>query len=120
MSAVDEVASLLGAFRVAAHHAPSLRELVAYLDDNVRRRRRERGAGSDDEVFITATILEVPDSTSQVQMISCGHPFPLIRMQTTGRRRSNTPTPHPHSDWANWQTSPTARPPCHSNPDTYC
>ncbi|MFJ9924196.1 PP2C family protein-serine/threonine phosphatase [Streptomyces rubiginosohelvolus] len=77
MSAVDEVASLLGAFRVAAHHAPSLRELVAYLDDNVRRRRKE-GAGSNDEVFITATLLEVPDSTSQVQMISCGHPPPLI------------------------------------------
>lgn len=93
MSAVDEVASLLGAFRVAAHHAPSLRELVAYLDDNVRRRRREKGAGSDDEVFITATLLEVPDSTSQVQMISCGHPPPLIL--NADRRPQTIEHPHP-------------------------
>jgi hypothetical protein len=79
MTAVSDAALLLGAFRVAAHREAPLDELVAYLDRSVRWDVIEPGeAERFDETFITATILEIPDGDDQVQMISCGHPPPVV------------------------------------------
>ncbi|MEU5629858.1 PP2C family protein-serine/threonine phosphatase [Streptomyces tendae] len=79
LTAVSDAALLLGAFRVAAHRHAPLEELVAYLDRSVRWDVVEsEGTGRFDETFITATILEIPDQDSRVQMISCGHPPPVV------------------------------------------
>lgn len=79
MTAVSDAALLLGAFRVAAHRQAPLEELVAYLDRSVRWDVIEpEGTGRFDETFITATVLEIPDQDTQVRMISCGHPPPVV------------------------------------------
>lgn len=79
MTAVNDAALLLGAFRVAAHRQASLEELVAYLDRSVCWDLTEPGeTGRYGETFITATILDIPDGDTRVQMISCGHPPPVV------------------------------------------
>ncbi|MFI7382820.1 PP2C family protein-serine/threonine phosphatase [Streptomyces sp. NPDC049813] len=96
MTAVSDAALLLAAFRVAAHRQAPLEELVAYLDRSVRWEVAEPGeTGRFDETFITATVLEIPDQDSQVRMVSCGHPPPVVlrggRPRTMSARRSAPP-----------------------------
>ncbi|MYV39218.1 SpoIIE family protein phosphatase [Streptomyces sp. SID1328] len=95
MTAVNDAALLLGAFRVAAHREASLAQLVAYLDRSVCWDLMEPGeAGNYGEAFITATVLDIPDGDGPVQMISCGHPPPIILRE--GRPRTmNAPHPAP-------------------------
>ncbi|MFJ3224515.1 PP2C family protein-serine/threonine phosphatase [Streptomyces sp. NPDC086783] len=82
MTAVSDAALLLGAFRVAAHREASLGELVAYLDRSVCWELMEPGeAGTYGETFITATVLDIPDQGGHVQMVSCGHPPPIVLRQ---------------------------------------
>ena len=84
MTAVNDAALLLGAFRVAAHRPASLGELVTYLDQSVCWDLMEPGETNRyGETFITATILDIPDHSGRVQMISCGHPPPIV--QRNGR-----------------------------------
>ncbi|MFE5392934.1 PP2C family protein-serine/threonine phosphatase [Streptomyces sp. NPDC056568] len=79
MTAVSDAALLLGAFRVAAHRQASLDELVAYLDRSVCWDLMEPGeTGLYGETFITATVLDIPDRDDRVQMVSCGHPPPIV------------------------------------------
>ncbi|MEV5513538.1 PP2C family protein-serine/threonine phosphatase [Streptomyces flaveolus] len=79
MTAVSDASLLLGAFRVAAHRQASLAELVAYLDRSVCWDLMEPGETDDyGETFITATVLDIPDRDDPVQMISCGHPPPIV------------------------------------------
>ncbi|MEU6103584.1 PP2C family protein-serine/threonine phosphatase [Streptomyces flaveolus] len=79
MTAVNDAALLLGAFRVAAHRQASLGELVAYLDRSVCWDLMEPGeTGRYGETFITATVLDIPDRDDRVQMVSCGHPPPIV------------------------------------------
>ncbi|MFE6038995.1 PP2C family protein-serine/threonine phosphatase [Streptomyces sp. NPDC056452] len=79
MTAVNDAALLLAAFRVAAHRQASLGELVAYLDRSVCWDLMEPGETARyGETFITATILDIPDLDGQVQMVTCGHPPPLV------------------------------------------
>ncbi|TGB14704.1 PP2C family protein-serine/threonine phosphatase [Streptomyces sp. MZ04] len=80
MTAVDEAALLLGAFRAAAHRQASLRELVTFLDGSVCAGDVPEPGETDesDETFITATVLEIPDHGSGVGMIDCGHPPPVV------------------------------------------
>ncbi|MET7931675.1 PP2C family protein-serine/threonine phosphatase, partial [Streptomyces sp. NPDC005349] len=68
-----------GAFRGAAHRQASLGELVSYLDRSVCWDLMEPGETSRfGETFITATVLDIPDHGGRVQMISCGHPSPIV------------------------------------------
>ncbi|MEU5061217.1 PP2C family protein-serine/threonine phosphatase [Streptomyces sp. NPDC056210] len=79
MTAVNDAALLLGAFRIAAHRQASLGELVTYLDRSVCWDLMEPGeTGRDGETFITATILDIPDRDGPVQMVACGHPPPIV------------------------------------------
>ncbi|MFC8658553.1 PP2C family protein-serine/threonine phosphatase [Streptomyces parvus] len=79
LTAVNDAALLLGAFRVAAHREASLSELVAYLDRSVCWDLMEPGeTGRLGETFITATIMDIPDQNGPVRMISCGHPPPIV------------------------------------------
>ncbi|MGX1672503.1 PP2C family protein-serine/threonine phosphatase [Streptomyces sp. NPDC055400] len=79
MTAVNDAALLLGAFRVAAHRQASLGELVAYLDRSVCWDLMEPGeTGCYGETFITANILDILDRGGQVEMVACGHPPPVV------------------------------------------
>lgn len=79
MTAVSDASLLLGAFRVAAHRQASLGELVAYLDRSVCWDLMEPGEmDAYGETFITATVLDIPDGDDRVQMVSCGHPPPIV------------------------------------------
>ncbi|MFE4720976.1 PP2C family protein-serine/threonine phosphatase, partial [Streptomyces sp. NPDC056728] len=79
MSAVNDAALLLGAFRIAAHRPASLGELVSYLDRSVCWDLMEPGETSRfGETFITANILDIPDHGGRVQMVTCGHPPPVV------------------------------------------
>jgi serine phosphatase RsbU (regulator of sigma subunit) len=80
LSAIGEAAALSGAFREAAYRNATLPELAASLEDSVGRHLAEIADTDDDtsERFITALIVEIPDDTSTVRMISCGHPPPLL------------------------------------------
>ncbi|MFB8017216.1 PP2C family protein-serine/threonine phosphatase [Streptomyces rubiginosohelvolus] len=79
LTAVNDAALLLGAFRVAAHREAGLGELVAYLDRSVCWDLMEPGETSRlGETFITATIMDIPDQNGPVRMISCGHPPPVV------------------------------------------
>lgn len=79
MTAVSDAALLLGAFRAAAHRQSSLVDLVTFLDRSVCWDMSEPGeTDRSGETFITATILDIPDQDSRVEMISCGHPPPVV------------------------------------------
>ncbi|MEU6011242.1 PP2C family protein-serine/threonine phosphatase [Streptomyces sp. NPDC047453] len=79
LTAIGDAALLLGAFREAAHRQATLPELVAYLDHSVCWHMAEPTepprAG---EGFITAAVLDIPDEHPMVQMVTCGHPPPLL------------------------------------------
>ncbi|MEW1615941.1 MULTISPECIES: PP2C family protein-serine/threonine phosphatase [unclassified Streptomyces] len=82
MTAVNDAALLLGAFRTAAHRQASLSELVTYLERSVCWDLTEPGETDHvGETFITATILDIPDHHGRVQMVSCGHPPPVVLRQ---------------------------------------
>ncbi|MFD7901358.1 PP2C family protein-serine/threonine phosphatase [Kitasatospora sp. NPDC059722] len=99
LSSLGDAALLLGAFRAAAHLHAELPGLAAYLDGSVcwdlaqlsaqASHRRlvggsgdgpEEDAGADDsgESFITAVLLDIPDDGTEVRLIDCGHPPPLL------------------------------------------
>jgi serine phosphatase RsbU (regulator of sigma subunit) len=95
LTSLGEAALLLGAFRAAAHLQASLSELAAYLDGSVSwdlaaAADRDENDPPDDEdgpgpvihdaaeSFITAVILDIPDDGSEIQIINCGHPPPLL------------------------------------------
>ncbi|WP_369182685.1 PP2C family protein-serine/threonine phosphatase [Streptomyces sp. Y1] len=98
LSSLGDAALLLGAFRAAAHLHAELPELAAYLDGSVswdlaqlaEQSRQARllpspspevvGASSEDtgESFITAVLLDIPDDGTEVSLIDCGHPPPLL------------------------------------------
>nr|WP_232247276.1 PP2C family protein-serine/threonine phosphatase [Kitasatospora azatica] len=94
LTSLGEAALLLGAFRAAAHLQATLPELAAYLDGSVSwdlaaatdgdppSDEEEDGTGGAradaGESFITAVILDIPDDGSEIQIINCGHPPPLL------------------------------------------
>ncbi|MEU8509991.1 PP2C family protein-serine/threonine phosphatase [Kitasatospora sp. NPDC048722] len=99
LSSLGDAALLLGAFRAAAHLHAELPGLAAYLDGSVcwdlaqlsaqaSRRRLVGGSGdgpeedtgtdASSESFITAVLLDFPDDGTEVRLIDCGHPPPLL------------------------------------------
>ncbi|WP_307795359.1 PP2C family protein-serine/threonine phosphatase [Actinacidiphila acididurans] len=80
VAAIGEVSVVLGAFREGAHRCPTLRDLVAALEDSVRREVEEVADVESDlgEHFITALMLEIPDRNPSADLINCGHPPPLL------------------------------------------
>jgi hypothetical protein len=75
LSAVAAANNLLGAFREGAHYAPTLATLAERLDDSVH--RHQARTGKDAEEFITAALVSVPPR-SCAEVLSCGHPGPLL------------------------------------------
>ncbi|MFD7455673.1 MULTISPECIES: PP2C family protein-serine/threonine phosphatase [unclassified Streptomyces] len=84
LAAIGDAALLLGAFRAAAHRQADLPSLVAWLEGTVSSDLDDPGAAAPgtgkapSEAFITAAVLDVPDETSVLHLINCGHPPPLL------------------------------------------
>ncbi|MFI6444070.1 PP2C family protein-serine/threonine phosphatase [Kitasatospora sp. NPDC050543] len=79
LPSLGDAALLLGAFRAAAHLHATLPELATYLDGSVCWDLAQPADGDGPgESFITAAILDIPDDGSQIRMINCGHPPPLL------------------------------------------
>ncbi|MFD6185147.1 PP2C family protein-serine/threonine phosphatase [Streptomyces goshikiensis] len=83
LEAVGEAAIVLGAFRAAAHQEDDLPGLVAYLEAAVAADPDGgEGLGEDSappgEGFTTAALIDIPDGGSTLQVVSCGHPPPLL------------------------------------------
>ncbi|CAM5618245.1 Serine/threonine-protein phosphatase OS=Streptomyces alboniger OX=132473 GN=CP975_09630 PE=4 SV=1 [Streptomyces alboniger] len=75
LAAVGTVASLLGAFREAVLDQPDLEGVAARLD---RRLIVDSADEEHTELFATAVLLEFPDGSDVVHVVSCGHPAPLL------------------------------------------
>ncbi|SEK58622.1 PP2C family protein-serine/threonine phosphatase [Streptacidiphilus jiangxiensis] len=75
LDAVRTVADVLGAFRAAAHETPDLTALAAQLDRQVARHAAETG---DDELFVTAVLVEHDPDSGRFSIVNRGHLDPLL------------------------------------------
>ncbi|MFI9272538.1 PP2C family protein-serine/threonine phosphatase [Kitasatospora sp. NPDC052896] len=75
LEAIRTVADVLGAFRVTAHETADLAELAEQLDRQVRRGALER---DDEELFVTALLVEHDPAAREARLISRGHPDPVL------------------------------------------
>jgi serine phosphatase RsbU (regulator of sigma subunit) len=71
LAAVGTAAVVLGAFRESAFDAPGLLEIAARIEASLQ---RHQGA----EEFVTAVLAQIPDGQPQIEILSCGHPPPLL------------------------------------------
>ncbi|XIE81386.1 PP2C family protein-serine/threonine phosphatase [Streptomyces sp. SBR177] len=79
LGAVETASVLLGAYRAAVTEAPDL----AALADRLEAGLQQYGAWDPDsdaaERFATVLLLELPDHSDVVRLLSCGHPAPLLQ-----------------------------------------
>ena len=75
LEAVRTVAEVLGAFRAAAHDTADLAELAEQLDRTVMREAADR---DDDELFVTAVMLQHVPGSGRVEIVNRGHLDPLL------------------------------------------
>lgn len=78
LAAVNTAAAVLGAFREAAHDAPDLAALAARLELSLCRE-------ATDEEFVTAILAEISGNGASAELLSCGHPPPLLLNGTAAR-----------------------------------
>ncbi|QJS99179.1 serine/threonine-protein phosphatase [Streptomyces asoensis] len=81
LSAINNAALLLGAFRAAAHRQATLPRLAIHLDAAFRwdtSQWRPQAEQDTNEDFATALLLDIPDHDPVVHLITCGHPPPLL------------------------------------------
>ncbi|MEU0337367.1 PP2C family protein-serine/threonine phosphatase [Streptomyces sp. NPDC006193] len=76
--AVETAATLLGAFREAAHDEPDLPALAGRLERSMSRRAEQLGGSETNERFVTALLAEIPDDVLLVRFVNCGHPPPVL------------------------------------------
>ncbi|MGW2650700.1 PP2C family protein-serine/threonine phosphatase [Streptomyces sp. NPDC001393] len=79
--AIQAAATLLSAFREAAHDAPDLPHLACRLETSMTRYAALYPGVPGSEIaerFVTALLAEVPDDEPVVRTVTCGHPPPLL------------------------------------------
>ncbi|MFJ9867659.1 PP2C family protein-serine/threonine phosphatase [Streptomyces sp. NPDC101165] len=76
--AVETAATLLGAFREAAHDEPDLPALADRVEISMGRRATLLGGSEVGERFVTAVFAEIPADGHLVRIVNCGHPPPLL------------------------------------------
>ncbi|MBP2049685.1 serine phosphatase RsbU (regulator of sigma subunit) [Streptomyces griseochromogenes] len=79
--AMQTAATLLSAFREAAHDAPDLPHLACRLETSMSRSASQYPEVPGSEIaerFITALLAEIPDDEPVVRTVTCGHPPPLL------------------------------------------
>ncbi|MFK4148894.1 PP2C family protein-serine/threonine phosphatase [Streptomyces sp. NPDC004065] len=82
LAAIGDVATVLGAFRLAAHRPTTLSRLAAHLEASfghgLAAETAAGGEGGTDERFVTAALLEIPDDAPYARLISFGHTPPVL------------------------------------------
>jgi serine phosphatase RsbU (regulator of sigma subunit) len=81
LPAYNHAALLLGAFRAASHRQAELPALARHLDGALRWDAEQWGPekGVDaEEAFATAAMVDIPDEVATIDLISAGHPPPLL------------------------------------------
>ena len=76
--AVKTAAAVLGAFRESAHDAADLTMIAERIELSLSRQLTA-------EQFVTAVLAEVSSDGSKIQLLSCGHPPPLLIAGGAGR-----------------------------------
>lgn len=76
--AVETAATLLGAFREAAHDEPDLAALASRVETSVTRRAADLPGSDMGERFVTAVFAEIVAPDRVVRIVNCGHPPPLL------------------------------------------
>jgi serine phosphatase RsbU (regulator of sigma subunit) len=71
LPAVQSAAAVLGVFREAAHEEDSLAAVASRIETSLVRQL-------SDEQFVTAILAEVSADGTEVELLSCGHPAPLL------------------------------------------
>ena len=89
LGAVETAATVLGAFREAAHQEPMLDRLARRLADAL-----DRMPGHDGELFVTAVLMGVHND-GIAEIVNCGHPSPLLLRDTEPARSLDPPVPVP-------------------------
>ena len=77
--AVETAATMLGAFREAAHDEPDLAGVARRVERSMTRTAAQLD-GNESEIaerFVTAVFAEIPDHEPVVRLVNCGHPPPL-------------------------------------------
>ncbi len=87
LPAVQSAAEVLGVFREAAHEEDSLAAVVARMEASVARQ-------AGDEQFVTAVLAEISEDGAKMELISCGHPAPLL-LGASGPRLAGCPASLP-------------------------
>lgn len=75
--AVETAATMLGAFREAAHDEPDLIGVARRVERSMTRRAEQLEGNEVAERFVTAVFAEIPDHETVVRTVNCGHPPPL-------------------------------------------
>ncbi|MET7595136.1 PP2C family protein-serine/threonine phosphatase [Streptomyces sp. NPDC005481] len=78
MGAVTAVAVVIGAFREAAEHEPTLEAVAQRLERALAREGTRRDGLDAFEGFTTAVLAEVPHGDGFVRVVNRGHPPPLL------------------------------------------
>jgi serine phosphatase RsbU (regulator of sigma subunit) len=68
---VASAAAVLGVFREAAHDEDSLAAIVSRIETSLARQL-------GDEEFVTAVLAEISTDGDKIELLSCGHPAPLL------------------------------------------
>jgi serine phosphatase RsbU (regulator of sigma subunit) len=71
LPAAQSAAAVLGVFREAAHEEDSLDAIVSRIEASLARQL-------SDEQFVTAVLAEVSADGTKIELLSCGHPAPLL------------------------------------------
>jgi serine phosphatase RsbU (regulator of sigma subunit) len=71
LPAVQSAYALLGAFRDAAHEEDGLAAIASRIETSL-------GRQLSDEGFVTAIFAEISADGSKMELLSCGHPGPLL------------------------------------------
>jgi serine phosphatase RsbU (regulator of sigma subunit) len=78
LPAAQPAAAVLGVFREAAHEEDSLAAIVCRIETSLARQL------SDDQ-FVTAILAEISADGTKIELLSCGHPAPLLLGTTDPR-----------------------------------
>jgi len=78
LPAAQSAAAVLGAFREAAHEEDSLAAIISRIETSPARQLSE-------EQFVTAILAEISNDGTKIELLSCGHPAPLLLRATYPR-----------------------------------
>jgi serine phosphatase RsbU (regulator of sigma subunit) len=78
LSAVKTAAMVLGTFREVAYEAADLQTIANRIEISLARQLT-------DEQFVTAVLAQVSDDGSQIDLLNCGHPAPLLASRGAAR-----------------------------------